>query len=165
MGAIATGTVDTTERLAKLRELLKKPENNVKAFVVPSEDQRMYIYKKTAEEIVLNIFALKILASILHTQMNVGLSSQVSMAQPVRGSCDLMRRQSDIAVGCAIITLRDAFLFTDGRYFLQASQQLDRYCLVLSILPVLMGFFLSNWKLMKQGLPGIVDLHSLLSLG
>jgi len=57
MGAIATGTVDTTERLAKLRELLKKPENNVKVFVVPSEDQRMYIYKKTAEEIVLNIFA------------------------------------------------------------------------------------------------------------
>jgi Xaa-Pro aminopeptidase len=44
MGATATGTVDTTERLAKLRELLKKPENNVKAFVVPSEDQRMYFY-------------------------------------------------------------------------------------------------------------------------
>jgi Xaa-Pro aminopeptidase len=40
MGVIGTRTVDTTERLAKLRELLKKPENNVKAFFVPSEDQR-----------------------------------------------------------------------------------------------------------------------------
>jgi Xaa-Pro aminopeptidase len=27
--------------------------------------------------------------------------------------------------GCAIITLNKAFLFTDGRYFLQAEQQLD----------------------------------------
>lgn len=31
-----------------------------------------------------------------------------------------------------------AALFTDGRYFLQASQQLD-----------------DNWTLMKQGLPGV----------
>lgn len=42
MGAIKTRTVNTTERLAKLRELLKKPENNVKAFIVPSEDQRRH---------------------------------------------------------------------------------------------------------------------------
>ncbi|EEB98214.1 hypothetical protein MPER_02322, partial [Moniliophthora perniciosa FA553] len=32
----------------------------------------------------------------------------------------------------------EAFMFTDGRYFLQAGQQLDE-----------------NWKLMKQGLPGV----------
>jgi Xaa-Pro aminopeptidase len=30
-------------------------------------------------------------------------------------------------VGCAIVTLTEAFLFTDGRYFLQAEQQLDSY--------------------------------------
>jgi Xaa-Pro aminopeptidase len=42
MGASGTRTVDTTERLAKLRELLKKPENNVKVFIVPSEDQRRH---------------------------------------------------------------------------------------------------------------------------
>lgn len=29
--------------------------------------------------------------------------------------------------GCAIVTSTEAFLFTDGRYFLQAEQQLDSY--------------------------------------
>ncbi|KAG1815096.1 peptidase M24, structural domain-containing protein [Suillus subaureus] len=100
MGAIGTRTVDTTERLAKLRELLKKPENNVKVFVVPSEDQHFSEYPAHSDE-------------------------RRAFISGFNGSA-----------GCAIITLRDAFLFTDGRYFLQASQQLD-----------------SNWKLMKQGLP------------
>lgn len=65
-------------------------------------------------------------------------------------------------IGCAIVTLRGAYLFTDGRYFLQASLQLDRYCLAYSILrvQVLTGYFLSNWKLMKQGLPGILLIHT-----
>ncbi|KAI0075951.1 Creatinase/aminopeptidase [Panus rudis PR-1116 ss-1] len=40
------------------------------------------------------------------------------------------------SAGTAIVTLKDAFLFTDGRYFLQAEKQLDQ-----------------NWTLMKQGLP------------
>lgn len=38
--------------------------------------------------------------------------------------------------GTAIITLEHACLWTDGRYYLQASQQID-----------------SNWTLMKEGLP------------
>ncbi|ORX52863.1 Creatinase/aminopeptidase [Hesseltinella vesiculosa] len=42
------------------------------------------------------------------------------------------------SAGFAIVTLDGAYLFTDGRYFLQASKQLD-----------------SNWTLMKQGLPGV----------
>lgn len=29
-------------------------------------------------------------------------------------------------LGCAIITLNNAYLFTDGRYFLQAEKQLDK---------------------------------------
>ncbi|KAF8520939.1 putative Xaa-Pro aminopeptidase P [Hysterangium stoloniferum] len=45
------------------------------------------------------------------------------------------------SAGCAIITLKDALMFTDGRYFLQAEQQMD-----------------SNWTLMKQGLPGMSDI-------
>lgn len=40
MGAIGQHTVHTTERLAKLRELMG--QHGVAAFVVPSEDQRMY---------------------------------------------------------------------------------------------------------------------------
>lgn len=38
MGTAGNQTVDTTQRLSRLRELLK--QNNVQAFVVPSEDQR-----------------------------------------------------------------------------------------------------------------------------
>ncbi|ORZ22106.1 peptidase M24, structural domain-containing protein [Absidia repens] len=43
------------------------------------------------------------------------------------------------SAGCAIVTQKKAALFTDGRYYLQASQELDD----------------QQWTLMKQGLPGI----------
>jgi Xaa-Pro aminopeptidase len=42
------------------------------------------------------------------------------------------------SAGTAIVTKDKAYLFTDGRYFLQAEQQLDK-----------------NWTLMKQGLPDV----------
>ncbi|KAI0294854.1 Creatinase/aminopeptidase [Multifurca ochricompacta] len=42
------------------------------------------------------------------------------------------------SAGTAIVTKEKAYLFTDGRYFLQAEQQLDK-----------------NWTLMKQGLPDV----------
>ncbi|KAI8596291.1 Creatinase/aminopeptidase [Dissophora ornata] len=42
------------------------------------------------------------------------------------------------SAGLAVVSLESAALFTDGRYFLQASQQLD-----------------SNWTLMKSGLPEV----------
>ncbi|KAJ2487872.1 hypothetical protein EV174_000303 [Coemansia sp. RSA 2320] len=44
----------------------------------------------------------------------------------------------DGSAGCAVITLDSASMFTDGRYFLQARQQMD-----------------DNWTLMKRGLPGV----------
>ncbi|CAK5272064.1 unnamed protein product [Mycena citricolor] len=53
---------------------------------------------------------------------------------------------SDCHVGCAIVTKKDAYLFTDGRYFLQAEQQLD-----------------ANWTLMKQGLPDVPTWQEFLS--
>lgn len=40
MGALAIHKVNTTERLAYLRALMKKEDVNVQAYVVPSEDQR-----------------------------------------------------------------------------------------------------------------------------
>jgi hypothetical protein len=40
MGAVGRHTVNTTERLAALRELMARSEHDVGAFVVPSEDQR-----------------------------------------------------------------------------------------------------------------------------
>ena len=42
------------------------------------------------------------------------------------------------SAGYAVVTLNDAALWTDGRYFLQASRELDT----------------ASWKLMKMGLPG-----------
>ncbi|KAI8089674.1 peptidase M24, structural domain-containing protein [Halteromyces radiatus] len=42
------------------------------------------------------------------------------------------------SAGFAVVSIDKAALFTDGRYFLQASKQLD-----------------NNWTLMKQGLPGV----------
>lgn len=48
--------------------------------------------------------------------------------------------------GTAIVTTENAFLFTDGRYFLQAAQQLD-----------------SNWTLMKVGLPDVPSWQEFLS--
>ncbi|KAG0167029.1 hypothetical protein DFQ28_005668 [Apophysomyces sp. BC1034] len=42
------------------------------------------------------------------------------------------------SAGFAIVSTHEAALFTDGRYFLQASEELD-----------------NNWTLMKQGLPGV----------
>ncbi|KAI7883982.1 Creatinase/aminopeptidase [Lichtheimia hyalospora FSU 10163] len=42
------------------------------------------------------------------------------------------------SAGCAVVTQDTAAMFTDGRYFLQASQELDE-----------------SWTLMKQGLPGV----------
>ncbi|KAJ1947526.1 hypothetical protein GGF37_000291 [Kickxella alabastrina] len=56
-------------------------------------------------------------------------------------SCDERRAfisGFDGSAGCAVVTGKEALLFTDGRYFLQARQQMD-----------------SNWTLMKSGLPGV----------
>ncbi|KAF8267982.1 Creatinase/aminopeptidase [Lactarius quietus] len=100
MGAVGTQTVDTTERLAALRNLMA--ERNIDAYVVPTEDQHFseYIAK-----------------------------------------CDMRRAfisGFNGSAGTAIVTKDNAYLFTDGRYFLQAEQQLDK-----------------NWTLMKQGLPDV----------
>ncbi|RCI02676.1 hypothetical protein CU098_001562 [Rhizopus stolonifer] len=43
------------------------------------------------------------------------------------------------SAGCAIVTKKSAALFTDGRYFVQAANELDE----------------TEWTLMKQGLPGV----------
>ncbi|KAJ2860092.1 hypothetical protein GGI22_002811 [Coemansia erecta] len=56
-------------------------------------------------------------------------------------SCDMRRAfisGFDGSAGCAVITMDKAALFTDGRYFLQAREQMD-----------------DNWSLMKRGFPGV----------
>ncbi|KAF9236072.1 peptidase M24, structural domain-containing protein [Melanogaster broomeanus] len=102
--------VDTSERLARLRALMREQDFNVGAFVVPSEDEHFSEYPSEADQ-------------------------RRAFISGFNGSA-----------GCAIVTLKDAFLFTDGRYFLQAEQQLDR-----------------NWTLMKQGLPDVPTWQEFLS--
>ncbi|KAF9457926.1 putative Xaa-Pro aminopeptidase P [Collybia nuda] len=102
MSASGAQTINTTERLAGIRELMTKKEYAVQALVVPSEDQHSSEY-------------------LAHCDQRRAFVSGFT------GSA-----------GCAVVTLEEAFLFTDGRYFLQAGQQLDQ-----------------NWTLMKQGLPDV----------
>ena len=47
---MGTHTVRTGERLAKLRELMKKKENDVNVYVVPSEDQRELCLDQSVEK-------------------------------------------------------------------------------------------------------------------
>ncbi|KAJ7746479.1 Creatinase/aminopeptidase [Mycena maculata] len=107
MGA-GSQTVHTTQRLASLRALLAQEQ--VHAFVVPSEDQHSSEYLADCDE-------------------------RRAFISGFNGSA-----------GCAVITPKEALLFTDGRYFLQAEQQLDE-----------------NWTLMKQGLPDVPTWQEFLS--
>ncbi len=43
MGAQAAHTVNTTKRLEALRQLMSTTENDVTAYVIPSEDQRTWV--------------------------------------------------------------------------------------------------------------------------
>ncbi|KAG8964115.1 hypothetical protein FRC03_002189 [Tulasnella sp. 419] len=100
--------VSTTDRLNKLRAFLN--ENNVQAYVVPSEDQHSSEYLADCD-------------------------SRRAFISGFTGSA-----------GCAVITTDKAYMFTDGRYFLQAAEQMDE-----------------NWTLMKQGLPDVPTWQEFLS--
>ncbi|ESZ99310.1 putative Xaa-pro aminopeptidase P [Sclerotinia borealis F-4128] len=93
-------TINTTERLAGLRELMRK--NKVDIYIVPSEDSHSSEY---------------IAACDARREFISGFSG---------------------SAGCAVVTLDKAALATDGRYFNQASRQLD-----------------NNWLLLKQGLQDV----------
>ncbi|KAF8886119.1 peptidase M24, structural domain-containing protein [Infundibulicybe gibba] len=111
MGAAGTQTVDTSEQLRRLRELMQQKENDVEALVVPSEDQHSSEYLAHCDK-------------------------RRAFVSGFNGSA-----------GCAVVTLKEAFMFTDGRYFLQAGKQLDH----------------RNWTLMKQGLPDVPTWQEFLS--
>ncbi|KAL1967655.1 hypothetical protein VTN77DRAFT_2912 [Rasamsonia byssochlamydoides] len=93
-------TVDTSERLARLRQLMR--EHQVDVYIIPSEDshQSEYIAPCDARRAFISGFT---------------------------GSA-----------GTAVVSTTKAALSTDGRYFNQASKQLD-----------------SNWTLLKRGMEGV----------
>ncbi|KAF2158194.1 peptidase M24 [Myriangium duriaei CBS 260.36] len=92
--------VNTTDRLARLRELMK--QNQVDIYIVPSEDSHQSEY---------------IAATDARREYISGFTG---------------------SAGTAIVTNDKATLATDGRYFNQASKQLD-----------------NNWFLLKQGLQDV----------
>ncbi|KAH8116027.1 Creatinase/aminopeptidase [Phellopilus nigrolimitatus] len=95
-------TVDTSRRLAALRELLERKTPKIDVFVLLQSSSDFSEYPSRSDE-------------------------RRAFISGFNGSA-----------GCAVVTDNNAYLFTDGRYFLQASQQLDK-----------------NWTLMKQGLPDV----------
>ncbi|CCG82042.1 Xaa-pro aminopeptidase [Taphrina deformans PYCC 5710] len=67
--------------------------------------------------------------------------SEDSHASEYTAACDERRAYIsgfDGSAGIAVVGQKQCYLFTDGRYFNQASQQID-----------------DNWRLMKQGLPNV----------
>lgn len=109
MGAIATGRVDTTQRVQLLRQLMSK--HGVTAYVIPSGDEHASEYPAESD---------------LRRGYITGFTG---------------------SAGSAVVTTNKALLFTDGRYFLQAGQQLDP----------------SVWTLMKQGEPNVPTWQEYLS--
>lgn len=157
MAAIATHTVDTTARLAGLRELMRQPAVDVKVVVVPSEDERERL--SPVDDLDHRVLTRRVWC-VDFSEYPAEADKRRAFISGFSGSAgsSLSRRPTTEHVcrpGCAVITLKDAFLFTDGRYFLQAAKQLDGY---VSPSPrprrahTLVGC--RNWTLMKQGLPG-----------
>lgn len=93
-------TVNTTERLTRLRELMK--QHKVDIYIIPSEDSHSSEYIAPCDA---------------RREFISGFSG---------------------SAGCAVVTHEKAALATDGRYFNQATKQLD-----------------SNWLLLKQGLQDV----------
>jgi len=96
--------IDTTERLKKLRELMKK--RDIQAYIIPSEDAHQSEYISDSDK---------------RREFISGFNGSAGLVIVTQGNAG-----------------EHACLWTDGRYHLQASQQLD-----------------SNWTLMKSGLPDV----------
>ncbi|CEP17177.1 hypothetical protein [Parasitella parasitica] len=95
-------TIRTGDRLKALRALFRSEQQQIDAFLIPSEDAHQSEYGADCDQ---------------RRQWISGFTG---------------------SAGFAVVSNQEAALFTDGRYFLQASEQLDE-----------------NWILMKQGLPGV----------
>jgi len=129
MGAIGRHTVNTTERLAALRELMARNDHAVGAFVVPSEDQREFldrwpIYVTLSRDFIQSDSSEYLAHCDQRRAFISGFNGSAGLDHPHHPK--FIIHSPEKFLGCAIITPNDAFLFTDGRYFLQAEQQLDQ---------------------------------------
>lgn len=115
MGAIGTAMVDTTARVAHLRALMAK--NDVQAYVIPSEDAHASEYPADSD-----------LRRCFITGFTGSAGTAIVTTIPPVATASAKEKGE-----------AEALLFTDGRYFLQAGQQLQ---------PTI-------WKLMRQGEEGV----------
>lgn len=133
MGAIGTQTVDTTSRLLALRKLMVRDGTDVTAVVVPSEDQRescSFIWL-TRELMTVCVDSSEYIAACDERRAFIsGFNGSAGMPPHI------IKQPSwaNVNTGCAVVTLDAAYLFTDGRYFLQAEKQLDQYVGITSLL-------------------------------
>jgi Xaa-Pro aminopeptidase len=142
----AVSRTDTTFRLAELRKLMAA--HNVEVY---SKFCNETVHLNHGTIIVLDVICyleanmivqlfrlkMRIRANILLLSMAVGLLSLVRSNLIATGP-SLTNVGFTGSAGCALVTPSKASLSTDGRYFLQAEQELD-----------------SNWELLKQGLPDV----------
>lgn len=125
--------IDTSAKLSQLRVLLDKHE--LAAYYIPSEDAHQvsangggHVYDSLQQQqstTRVNTFQH---ATPVERTLATLLGLQVESRR--------FTQQTTDETGFAIVTRTQAALWTDGRYFLQAAQQLD-----------------ANWTLMKAGLP------------
>lgn len=109
-------TVDTSARVQALRKAMSR--ETLSFYCVPSEDSHASG----------RLSVVRIIRSFAHWL-------------EYTAACDERRAYIsgfDGSAGIAVIGQKQCYLFTDGRYFNQASQQID-----------------DNWLLMKQGLPNV----------
>lgn len=114
-------TVDTSARLSELRRLMKDHELDIYGEPSPCQSQQF-----------------RDIADICST---VVVPSEDSHSSEYIAPCDARREficGFSGSAGCAVITHDKAALATDGRYFNQATKQLD-----------------NNWTLLKQGLQDV----------
>lgn len=97
--------VDTAERLAKLRQLMR--QSGVAAYIIPSDDEHGSEYTANADH---------------RREWITGFTG---------------------SAGDAVVTMTEALLWTDSRYWVQANRQLD--C--------------NSWTLMKKGEPDVLSIE------
>ena len=124
MGTAEVERVNTTQRLQALRELMAQEKYDVNVLIVPSEDQRA-THPVPRLNPIPDFLVPQIPANILPTATNVEHSSRDSVDPQVLLFSHTPLYSSQLGVGCVVVTKEHAYLFTDGRYFLQAGQQLD----------------------------------------
>ncbi len=137
MGAIGTQTVDTTARLLALRKLMVRDETDVTAVVIPSEDQRKSFLLVRLSQVLIAVC----IAGLDSSEYIATCDERRAFISGFNGSAGMRPLTTlnetavpNVLLGCAVVTLDAAYLFTDGRYFLQAEKQLDQYVGLLSLL-------------------------------